>query len=70
MGHSNAVQSAQDVMNAISNTVIQRNQTNISYHGISIFLPDDARWYKTSYETLDFSDATEWAEFLTTLYGI
>ncbi len=38
-------------------------------HRITISLPD-ARWYKTSYETLDFSGATEWAEFLKRLYGI
>ncbi len=70
---SNVVQSAQDVMNAISNTVIQRNQTNISYHGISIFLPDKTWWnrYKNDfqeYSNLDFSHSTAWDNFISTLY--
>ena len=70
MGPNNAVQSAQDVMNVIINATLSEKLRNRDYHGISIFLPDDARWYKTSYETLDFSGDTEWAEFIKILYGI
>ncbi len=69
---SDVGRAAYKVMEAIICAVIKETHNNSmgDYHGISIFLPDDAKWYKTSYETLDFSSATGWADFLTTLYGI
>ncbi len=53
-----------------------------NYHGISIFLPDDAKWYTgiafwdqtqthkyaDYYTQIDFSE-TQWDDFLSTLYG-
>ncbi len=60
--------------------ILKTNKVD-NYHGISIFLPDDARWYngiapwdsththkiKEYYVSLDFSE-TQWDEFLNALY--
>ncbi len=73
MGHNNAVQSVQDVINAIINAMLIEKHRDGDYHGISIFLPDDQSYYSGSdrdiYRNLDFSDATYWDDFLDRLYG-
>jgi len=34
-----------------------------NYSGISIFLPDDKKYHRSSYEDLDFARQTQWDEF-------
>ena len=68
MGHNNIVQSAQGLMNAISNATLSEKHREGDYHGISIFLPDDQSYYsgsdRNTYRNLDFSGATYWDDFL------
>ncbi len=62
------------LMRAIEGTVLKESHRGGNYHGISIFLPDEAWWgdyydsYWSKYTSLDFSSASNWDEFLYTLY--
>ncbi len=50
--------------------IIYESHRGYDYHGISIFLRDDRKWYdeyEDEYRTLDFA-ALHWDDFLETLY--
>ena len=73
--NSKVGEAARDVMNAIEQVVEQEKHNNGDYHGISIFLPDDRRWYYNStwgtsatYRATDFAQYTEWDNFLKALF--
>ena len=71
---SSVGRAAWNVMSAIEEAVIYGRYSDKDYHGISIFLPDEVWWgdyydsYWSKYTSLDFSSASNWDEFLYTLY--
>ena len=63
--------SAQDLMDAIENAVIESQSKNYGEEycfGFSIYLEHRASFYSTKYEKLDFAEDTQWDEFLKTYY--
>ncbi len=46
-------------MSAIEEAVIYESHRGGNYSGISIFLPDDKKYYRSSYEDLDFAQQTQ-----------
>ena len=68
VSHQDVINSADSVMNALNDAVTAEwhADDHPDSHGMTIYFPDQSDWNGNSsvYSTLDFSEATQWDEFL------